>query len=415
MQPVWLASLLNFFESQIGMQSASGTCDVGTTNIARSGEKQDLDWPAPINPVRVRSIAFSILSIIAGIFLLRFAEDLFVPAILSMLIAFALNPIVNLVQRLRLPRAAAAAIVLIALLSGTGMGLYALRFQFVAVIESIPEVTQKLRQKIDSFQRGPRNENGTLGKLQQAAAELEKTAAEAAGATKAPSKGVTKVQIDEPAFRASDFLWFGSVGFLSLLGKAIMVSFLVFFILASGDLFKRKLVRVIGTRLSQKRVTLEALNEINGQIERFLLIQLLTGVLVGLCTTMALWAFGVSQPAVWGLAAGIFNSVPYFGAIIVTCGLALVAFLQFGSVVTALQIAGVALAITGIEGSLLTPALMGRAARINGVAMFLSLLFWTWVWGVIGTIVAVPLMMVLKSICDRIESFQPIGELLGEQ
>jgi predicted PurR-regulated permease PerM len=183
------------------------------------------------------------------------------------------------------------------------------------------------------------------------------------------------VQINEPAFRANDYLLSGSVGLFGLLSQAVMVAFLVFFILDSGDLFKRKLVRLIGTKLSEKRITLEAIHEINAQIERFLLIQVLTSTLVGLCTTAALWWFGVHQPAVWGLAAGIFNSIPCFGAIIVTAGLALVAFLQFGSLTATLQVSGVALAITSLEGFLLTPSLMGRAARINGVAMFLSLLF----------------------------------------
>jgi predicted PurR-regulated permease PerM len=292
--------------------------------------------------------------------------------------------------------------------------LYALRHQVIAAIESVPQAARKLRQKIQELKREPVTSTSAITKIQQAAKELEKTAAEAAAATKSP-RGVTRVQIEEPVFRASDYLWSGSLGFLDALSQAVMMLFLIFFILASGDLFKRKLVRVVGTRLSEKRVTLESINEINGQIERFLLIQVLTSVLVGVGTGLALWGYGVNQPGAWGLAAGVFNSIPYFGAIIVTAGLALVAFLQFGSLPVTIQIAGIALAITSLEGLLLTPALMGRAARINGVAMFLSLLFWSWLWGVIGMIVAVPLMMVLKTVCDRTENLQPLGELLGDR
>jgi predicted PurR-regulated permease PerM len=99
----------------------------------------------------------------------------------------------------------------------------------------------------------------------------------------------------------------------------------------------------------------------------------------------------------------------------VSGGLALVAFLQFGTVLMTIEVAGTALLITSLEGFLLTPALMGKTAGINGVAMFLSLLFWSWMWGVIGTIVAVPIMMVIKSVCDRIEDLKPVGELLGER
>jgi predicted PurR-regulated permease PerM len=365
-------------------------------------------------PVGVRSVALSVIAVLGLIFLLRYAKDLFVPAVLAILIAYALDPLVTALTRIRIPRVFASIAVVFGLLLGTGYGLYALRYQAIAAIESLPKAAQALRQKIQKLQRVSDDSTGAITKIQQAAEELEKTAAEATGVSKTP-RGVTRVQIEEPIFRANDYLWSGSLGLLGVLSQAVMVTFLVFFILASGDLFKRKLVRVIGTRLSEKRVTLESINEINGQIERFLLIQVLTSILVGVGTALALWAYGVKQPAAWGLAAGVFNSIPYFGAIIVTAGLALVAFLQFGSMSITVQIAGVALAITSLEGFLLTPALMGRAARINGVAMFLSLLFWSWLWGVIGMIVAVPLMMVLKTVCDRIENLQPVGELLGER
>jgi predicted PurR-regulated permease PerM len=123
----------------------------------------------------------------------------------------------------------------------------------------------------------------------------------------------------------------------------------------------------------------------------------------------------MKEPAVWGLFAGVANSIPYFGPLIVTGGLALVAFLQFESILTTAKVAGAAMIITSLEGFLLTPALMGRAARINGVAMFVSLLFWSWLWGVIGMIVAVPIMIVIKVVSDRIAGLQPIGELLGER
>jgi predicted PurR-regulated permease PerM len=297
-------------------------------------------------------------------------------------------------------------------LGGLGWGGYALRHQAGSAVEMLPEAARQIRTKLEQIRRSSTASKGAIGKIQNAAKEIEKTAA-AAAAEQAPAGGVTKVQIETP-IRINDYLWSGSMSLLGLAGQAVMVGFLVFFLLASGDLFKRKLVRISGSKLSEKRVTVEVINEINQQIGRFLLIQVLTSAIVAVVTTAALWAFGVNQPAVWGLAAGIFNSIPYFGAIFVTAGIALVAFLQFGSIPITLEVAGVALLITSLEGFLLTPALMGKAARINGVAMFLSLLFWSWLWGIIGMIVAVPLTMALKSVCDRIESLQPLGELLAE-
>ena len=127
-----------------------------------------------------------------------------------------------------------------------------------------------------------------------------------------------------------------------------------------------------------------------------------------------LWWFGVQQFVVWGLLAGLFNSIPYVGPLIVTSALGVVTFMQFDDVAKTSSVCAATLAITSLEGWVLTPALMGRAAQMNPVAVFVGLLFWSWVWGVMGTILAVPMLMTLKAICDRIEDLQPIGELLGE-
>jgi predicted PurR-regulated permease PerM len=182
----------------------------------------------------------------------------------------------------------------------------------------------------------------------------------------------------------------------------------------SDDLFKRKLVEIIGSTFTEKKITVQALNEISEQMERFLLVQVFTSAVVALLTWGALWWLGVNSAAVWGLAAGVLNSVPYFGPMIVTGGLAVVAFVQFGTLSMATSVGGVALLITSLEGWLLTPALMGKVGQMNTVAIFAGLLFWSWMWGVWGLLLAVPMMMVIKATCDRLEGFQPVGKLLGE-
>jgi predicted PurR-regulated permease PerM len=350
------------------------------------------------------------LLVLAAIFLLRYGQDFFIPVVLAILIAYALDPIVTILHRLRVPQSVAAVIVLLGLLATVSFGAYQLRHQAMAAVNDIPEAAQKLRERIRSARLSG---GGTIGDIREAATEIERTAAEAT-VGQAPSRGVARVQVEE-RFSIMDYLWSGSLGAFGLVGQGFLVMFLVFFILSSGDLFKRKIVRLVGTRFSEKRVTLEALNEIQVQVGRFLLTLAITAVLVGICTTLALWFFGMKEPAVWGLFAGVANSIPYFGPLIVTAGLALVAFLQFDSLLIAFEVAGVALFITSLEGLLLTPALMGKAARINGVAMFISLLFWSWLWGVIGMIVAVPITMVIKVVSDRIASLQPLGELLDER
>ena len=122
----------------------------------------------------------------------------------------------------------------------------------------------------------------------------------------------------------------------------------------------------------------------------------------------------MEHPIVWGLLAGVFNSIPYLGPILVSAGLAVVSFMQFNDLLQTLYVTGVAFGITSLEGFLLTPMLMGRAAQMNPVAIFVGLLFWSWIWGLWGTVLAVPMLMMLKAVCDHVEDLQPIGELLGE-
>jgi predicted PurR-regulated permease PerM len=173
-------------------------------------------------------------------------------------------------------------------------------------------------------------------------------------------------------------------------------------------------VKIAGPTLTKKKITVQIMDEINKQISNFLVVQVITSAIVGALTAVALWWFGVEQYLVWGLLAGVFNSIPYLGPIIVTGALAVITFMQFNDVAKTLYVSGTALAITSLEGWLLTPMLMSRAAQMNPVAIFVGLLFWSWIWGVMGTILAVPMLMMLKAVCDRVEDLQPVGELLGE-
>jgi predicted PurR-regulated permease PerM len=357
-------------------------------------------------PVDVRSVALSILAGAATVMLLRYMQDVFIPLVLGGLLFYALDPFVDRLERLKVPRAVAAGAVLLLLVSATAGIAYALRFQAIAVVEQMPAAAQRFRDALRA-----RGQPGTFGKMQEAAKEIEKTADSMAGND--TPRGVTKVQIEEPAFAARAYLWAGSLGALSIAGQAVMVLLLTFFLLLSDDLFKRKLVEGVPT-FARKKLTVQVLEQIADQIERFLLVQLFTSFVVGMITWAALSAVGLQQPAAWGLVAGVFNTIPYFGPVIVTSALGIVAFLQFGTFTMALTVAGIALAITSLEGWFLTPMLLSRAANMNQVAVFVGLIFWSWIWGVWGMLLAVPMLMVVKSVCDHIEDLQPVGQFLGE-
>jgi predicted PurR-regulated permease PerM len=177
------------------------------------------------------------------------------------------------------------------------------------------------------------------------------------------------------------------MGLASPVNQLVMVLFLTYFMLLSDQLFKRKLVEIVGT-LSQKKITVSVLDDIATQIEQFLVIRILTSGVVAVVTGGALWAMGLQTGSALGIARGHFNSIPYYGPLLVTAGLSLVGYLQFGTIGMTAAVAGVSLLITTLEGSLLTPMLMGRASSMNQVAVFAGLLFWSWVWGIWGMLLA---------------------------
>jgi predicted PurR-regulated permease PerM len=362
-------------------------------------------------PIGIRSLSLTVIAIVAAIFALQYGRQFFIPLVISVLVSYALDPVVSWVARRGVPRALAAALVLLLVVGTIGTGAYSLRDEAATIVQQLPEAAQRLRAALRKDRRA--NRGGTIEQVQKAASELSQAASEATASTP-PPKGVLRVQVEEPAVRVSDYLWWSSAGILTFAGQTVSVLFLVYFMLMSGDLFKRKLVQVTGPTLTKKKITVQILDEISQQIERFLFVQVLTSAIVAVASWIAFRAIGLEQAGIWAIAAGVFNSIPYFGPVVVTGGIAIISFMQFGTIGMAAFVAAVALAITSLEGFLLTPWLTSRAASMNPVAIFIGLLFWSWLWGVWGTLLAVPMLMVLKAVCDRIEDLQPVGELLGD-
>jgi predicted PurR-regulated permease PerM len=333
-----------------------------------------------------------------------------IPIVLAVLISYMLTPIVTWLHRLRIPRVVGAVVAVVMLVAALGAAIWSVSDDAIRIVEDLPRAARLMRATIRQQRLG--RSDTPLEKVQEAAKELEKAAAEAAPTPTAPS-GVQRVQVVEPAFRA-DYLWWGSIGIVGFASELTMILFLVYFLLATGDLYKRKLVKIGGTTLSRRKVTVQILDDINKQIENFLVTLLATSMLVAALTAVALWWLGLREWLFWGIVAGVLNTIPYFGPVIVSGSLFVVGYLQFQAFGPALAITAAALAITSLEGWLLAPVLMGRAARMNPVAIFVGLLFWSWVWGAWGVILAVPMMMMFKAVCDRVEDLQPVAELIGD-
>jgi predicted PurR-regulated permease PerM len=363
------------------------------------------DAPAPS-----RNVAVTILAVLACVAVLRYAWQVLLPIMIAILASYALDPVVKWLGRLKIPPALAAAVVILSLSGGMIYGVFALSDDALAIAASLPDSAKKLR----ASWRRLRGSDGPVQTLTEAVTEIEKTADAAPSTAAPPPPGVTRVQVEEKPFSLKPYLWWGSLGVAGLVGQAVVIAFLAYALLASGDFYRRKLVSLAGPTLSRMRVTVQILDDITSQIERFLFVQLLTSVVVAVASAVAFSWMGLERAVFWGLLAGIFNSIPYFGPLIVLAAVSAVAYVQFGTIQDAGKIGAVSFLITGLEGYALTPWLLGKHLRMNGVAVFIGLLFWGWVWGVWGMLLAMPMMVVLKAIGDHVEDLKVLGELLGE-
>ncbi len=386
----------------------TGLDDISVNSKTASVEPTALALHTPLN---LSNIALTVLAVLAVIFALQWASAVFIPLMLGLMISYALSPPVNLMQKWKIPRVIGAAVLLLAFVGGTASAVYSLSDDAANLIETLPEAAKKLRLAL-AKEWG--TSDGAMDRVQKAATQLERAASETGAQAPATPRGVTRVQIERPQLDIKEYLWMGTKGLLGFAGQLSMVLFLAYFILVSGNTFRRKMVRLAGPTLSKKKITLQVLDEITAQIQRYLLVQVFTSVVVGVATWLAFLWIGLEHAAIWGIAAGVFNSIPYLGPIIITGGTSLVAFLQFGTLSETLLVAGTALLITSLEGYLLTPWLTGRASRMNPVIVFIGVLFFGWLWGVWGLLLGMPIIMIIKSICDRVDDLKPVGELLGE-
>jgi predicted PurR-regulated permease PerM len=383
------------------------------TNAPANGEPR----PAVVD---VRNLALTVVAVLSVVLVLQYAQAVLIPIVIGILISYGLAPFVSGLHRLGLPRAIGAAIAVTLLVGTCGVAVYTLTDQAMAIVADVPQAAQRIRQRVRQHRTQP---GGAIEKVQQAAQEIDRAAQEASAPTAEETRnarqvqastGVQKVEVVDPPFRATDYLWSSGQSLAAFMTQLVLVLFLVYFFLVTGDLYKRKVVKIAGPTLSEKKITVQILDEINLQIENFMRVQVFTSFVVAVATALALWWFGVDHPIVWGILAGVFNSIPYVGPLVVTGGLGVVTFMQFDDLLKTTYVCAVAFGITSLEGFILTPMLMSRAAQMNPVAIFVGLLFWSWIWGIWGTVLAVPMLMMLKAICDHIEDLQPIGELLGE-
>jgi predicted PurR-regulated permease PerM len=382
--------------------SRAGARAVAT--LALEDERSRSETPLP--PPRPSTVALTLIALILGLFAIRAGAAFFIPLLLSLFLNYALSPVVSRLTSWGVPRALGAALVVLAFSAAIAGALYRVGSDAGDVIQEIPSAVQRLRIVLTHAQQ---DHTGTLEHVQRTASELQKLAEAASPAPARPKEPVAAAS----GVDIRSMLLIGTSNIAIALGQLGSALFLAFFLLSAGDLFRRKFLRAVGGDFSRRRTTLRILDNVDRQNQRYFAIVLLINVAVGVVIGAGFFAIGLERPTVWGIAAAVLHTIPYVGAAMLAGAAALVAYGQFGTLQMALLAATIPILASVILGIFVQTWLMGRAARMNSPAVFVSLLFWGMLWGGWGLLLAVPIMVAIKTLCDHVERLKPYGDILG--
>jgi len=352
------------------------------------------------SPRRFPAVAVTGLFVLACFYTLYFCRSLLLPLVLAGLLSLLLSPVVRGLKRLRIPEPLGAGLVLLTVLGGVGFGIFQLSAPAFDWIQRAPQSLRAAEVKLRDLRR-------SVQKLGRATEQVERIAEVSANPGQRPPAVSVAVQstptLRERLFsRATD-----------LVTDAVVMLILLYFLLASGDLFLRKLIRVL-PRLEDRRRAVDIARQVERDISSYLgtvtTINLGLGAAVAICFTL----IGVPTPLLWGAMVACTNFVPYLGPAINYGVFVLIGLLTFDTVPRMLLPAGLFLVLNVLEAYLVTPMVLGNRLTLNPVMLFVGLTFWGWLWGIVGAILAVPILVVCKIFCDHIEALAPIGEFLGD-
>ena len=380
---------------------------------ARSSEAPDKTNEVTETPsLTVVEICLIVTCVLLTLAFVHWAEAFIVPLLVGVLLSYTFDPAVSALARWRIRRVVGAIFVLGTFSAGCGALVYVLSDDAAALTELVPQAAAKVRSMIHS-ERG-RHGQKPLENLQKAASELEKVAAEATGA--APPAGKQSPPPLKPAAQGTVQQWLVTqlshlATVLVQLGTALLIAF---FLLVAGDAFRRKLARVAGPTLARRRIAITVLNDIDTRIQRYMATVALTNALIALCTWLALAMIGLQHALFWGVVTGLLHIIPYIGASIAAIAVGLVALVQFDGAWPVVFAVGSVLVIASLIGVIFTTWVQSRACNVNNVVIIAGLLFFGWLWGGWGLILAVPILTSLKTIADGITEWAPLAEFLSE-
>ncbi len=362
--------------------------------VAKEGEAADAlterEEPAG------RGFVLTGIFIILSIYALYFGREFFMPVVLAFLFALTLTPIVRFLRKRGVPSSISATLLVFLSAAAIGLGGYLLSGPLMQLISDAPQIGRTLTERIEEL-RGP------FDRLMQISAQIDNVT------DTVDERGVMKVSVQQPGILSQ-----AAGTMLSFATNAAIVFVLSLFLLASGTLFYEKIVQSFAT-MSEKKRALRIVYDVEREVSRYLLTVAAINAALGLVIALGLWAIGMPSPFLWGVMAALLNFLPYIGALATIVIVAAISIVSFDTLGYAMIAPAFVIACNVLEGQIITPLIVGRRLELNAVAIFIAVAFWSWLWGFIGALIAVPLLVVVKVFCDHFEALQSFGNFLAAQ
>ncbi len=350
---------------------------------------------------------------------LHFTSPILIPCLLAVFLAYVLNPPVAFLSNLRVPgtswnvpRSLSAFVVVLTLFTLSSLFFIVVIDQIRDFGADIPKYETALQANLQQFREKALTLQSNFESYLEPMRRNDAPQLDNSGAAASEQFQVSVNQSGDLWASATGWALGSISGILGFLGQFLTCLFVLFFLLIEAPTLKTKAINIMGTTLRRRRIVLEILHNVNEDVQRYLFNRVVTNIILGTIVGLLMYAYGLRYAFLVGVLAGFFNFVPYVGPIIGTIFPAAIAYVQFGTPVDVVQVSLIYMALTGIEGNVITPIVLGRHLKLNSLAVLLACIFWGWLWGPVGLFLAVPMMAGFKAVAEHVDGLRPVGELL---
>ena len=362
---------------------------------AGPGEPPYWAWQKIVGGFIKPGSALTILAVLAIFYTLYFAREMLTPLAVGLVVSFVFMPVLRVARRTGMPDPLSAGLIVLGLVTLLGGSVYLLSTPVVDWIDRLPRVAREIERKVDQVRK-------PVDQVRKASEQMEEMGRAASG-----EKPATEVVVRQESRFTRMITPLGRIG------ASVLVFFVfLFFALASSQMFGDKIVRV-APRIADKARARKIMHDIEREISTYLFSITLVNIGLGVGIGLGMWAIGLPNPLLWGVLAGLLNFIPYFGALAGLLMTGVAALLAFDTLFAAALAPLWYFSMNVIESQFITPSVLGRRHTLNPVVVFLAIIFWGWLWGVVGAFVAVPFLVMFKAVCAHVDKLKILDELLG--